>query len=302
MVRGSPGLEESIVTSITSATIFQLEDHGHTQTLWLEAPHQSVQVMDRLTLDRLDATIDAIEAAPPEMLLIRSRDDRVWVAGADLKEIDGLDDLELDAYLAEGQRVLRRLSELPIPVIAGVTGACLGGGLELALHCHGIIATTLSMRGKPYPIGLPEASLGLIPGWGGTQLLPARVEPSVSVSAIASGTPFSSDAMPEGLVDVTVEDAEAIMPAAISLAQSLNPSTLPPAIASCEEESLLAETDGIRHRKDLEPPADVIAHCIATGVKDGIDAGLAMEREGLVSLRNTEHTRNLLQAFLSRGH
>lgn len=269
--------------------------------LWLDAPHQSVVVIDRPMITRLDATIDLLESDPPSMLIVRSRDQRVWVAGADLKEISQLDDNQLDAYLAEGQRVFGRLSALPFPVIAAVCGATLGGGLELAMHCHGIVASSLSLRGKPYSIGLPEASLGLCPGWGGTQLLPARVAPDTSVPAIASGTPFISEAMPDGLCDVVVNTADELEAACRTLADSLQPADLPRTIACCDEEMLLAQVDHIRHASTADEAASVVVHCIATGVKDGLAAGLDMEREGLVSLRNTEHTTNLLQAFFAKN-
>ncbi|MDP7029187.1 MAG: enoyl-CoA hydratase/isomerase family protein [Phycisphaerales bacterium] len=267
--------------------------------VWLEAPHQSVVVMDRVMLARLDATIDALEASPPSMVIIRSRDQRVWVAGADLKEIDSLSDDELEAYLAEGQRVFGRIASLPFPVIAAVCGATLGGGLELAMHCHGVVACVTSMRGKPYPIGLPEASLGLVPGWGGTQLMPARVPPDVSLPAMAAGKPFLSSELPEDLVDATVDDPDALEQACVDLAATLDPTDLPRTIASCDEEMLLAAVDHIRHDPAATEAGKIVAHCVATGVKDGLPEGLEMEREGLVSLRNTEHTRGLLHAFLN---
>jgi len=288
------------MTTTSATETFPIErEHNDSAVLWLDAPHQPVVVFDRRMLARLNASIDALEADPPAYLIIRSRDERVWVAGADLKEILGLSDEELETYLSEGQASFARLSNLPFPVIAAITGATLGGGLELALHCHGIVASTMSMRGKPYPIGLPEASLGLVPGWGGTQLLPARVIPDVSVAAIASGTPFMSDAMPDDLVDVTVSTPDEIMPAAATLAGSLDPAELPRTIASCDEEMLLAAVDHVRHDPTSDEAAGVVAHCIATGVKDGVPAGLEMEVEGLVSLRNTEHTQTQLQLFLS---
>jgi enoyl-CoA hydratase/carnithine racemase len=289
------------VTSTAPATTFTLERAAAT-TLWLEAPHQSVVVMDRIMLARLDASIDAIEADPPSLLIIRSRDERVWVAGADLKEIDSLSDEQLEHYLADGQRTFGRISDLPFPVIAAVCGATLGGGLELAMHCHGIVATTKSMRGKPYPIGLPEASLGLVPGWGGTQLLPARVKPAISVPAIASGTPFLSDDLPDDLVDATVGAPDELEAACVALATTITPDSLPRTIASCDEEMVLAAVDQIRHDPASDEAAGVVAHCIAIGVKDGLAAGLDMEREGLVSLRATEHTRAKLQAFLTKSN
>lgn len=290
------------MTAASSTTALAIDRAADgSAVLWLEAPHQSVVVIDRPMISRLDATIDLLEADPPSMLIVRSRDQRVWVAGADLKEISQLGDGQLNTYLAEGQRVFGRLSALPMPVIAAVCGATLGGGLEVAMHCHGIVASRVSLRGKPYPIGLPEASLGLCPGWGGTQLLPARVAPDTSVPAIASGTPFISDAMPEGLCDVLVDTADDLEAACRTLAESLQPAALPRTIACCDEEMLLAQVDHIRHASGAEEAASVIAHCIAIGVKDGLSAGLDMERQGLVSLRNTEHTTNLLRGFLAKN-
>ncbi|MCP4758058.1 MAG: hypothetical protein GY894_07690 [Planctomycetes bacterium] len=290
------------MTTTSATKTFPIDrDQDGSAVLWLEAPHQSVVVFDQTMLARLNASIDALESDPPAFLIIRSRDERVWVAGADLKEIQSLSDEELETYLSEGQTAFARLSALPFPVIAAITGATLGGGLELALHCHGIVASAISMRGKPYRIGLPEASLGLVPGWGGTQLLPARIAPDISVAAIASGTSFKSDAMPDDLVDVTVSTPTEIMSAAATLAGSLEPADLPRTIASCDEEMVLAAVDHVRHDPASDEAAGVVAHCIATGVKDGISAGLEMEIEGLVSLRNTEHTQAQLQQFLSRN-
>jgi len=292
------------MTTTSTAPTFEIDRGSDGQaTLWLEAPHQPVVVFDRTMLARLDASLDALMSDPPSCLIIRSRDERVWVAGADLKEIDGLSDESLEAYLAEGQRVFGRLASSPFTVIAAIHGATLGGGLELALHCHGIVASIASKRGKPYPIGLPEASLGLIPAWGGTQLLPARVAPETSVPAIAHGRTFLSDSMPDGLIDLVVENPEQLDDACRSVADSLDITELPRTIASCDhEESILSAVEHIRHDAPLEDAADVAINCISIGIKNGMDAGLDMEREGLVSLRNTPHTRSLLHAFLSRNN
>ena len=291
------------MTTTSTSPTFEIDRGADgSATLWLEAPHQPVVVFDQTMLERLDASLDAVLADQPSALIIRRRDDRVWVAGADLKEIDGLSDDALDRYLAKGQNVFGKLADLPFPTVAAIHGATLGGGLELALHCHGIVASTSSARGKPYPIGLPEASLGLVPGWGGTQLLPARVAADVSVPAIAHGNSFSSDALPVGLADATVATPDELEAACKALAATLDVTTQPETIASCDEESILAAVDHVRHEVEPEDAAGVAVHCIATGVKDGLAAGLEMEREGLVSLRNTEHTRTLLHAFLSRGN
>ena len=293
-------ISSSTMTTTTSTQPLSIDrDSSGIATLWLDAPHQPVVVLDQILLQRLDEAITLIANDPPKMLVVRSACTRVWVAGADLKEISGLDDDALDAYLSHGQRTFARIAALPCPVLAAIDGATLGGGLELAMHCHGIVATQHNQRGKPYPIGLPEAGLGLVPGWGGTQLLPARVTPSTSVASIASGSPFQSNAMPHGLADTTVDTPEELQAAAIALAELLDPAELPHTISSCgNEDAILAAVDHVRHHHADNAAAGVVAHCVATGVKKGFSEGLDQEREGLVSLRRTEHTTTKLREFL----
>src|SRR4030095_4414837 len=78
-----------------------------------------------------------------------------------------------------------------------INGAALGGGLELAMHCDGLVAAPPPSRdgapGKPYPVGLPEAGLGLCPGWGGTNLLPARMDAADAIRRAASGQTMTDD-------------------------------------------------------------------------------------------------------------
>src|SRR5439155_140292 len=89
---------------------------------------------------------------------------------------------------------------------AAINGAALGGGLELAMHCDGLMGAPPAARdgqaGKPYPVGLPEAGLGLCPGWGGTNLLPARMEAGEAIRRTASGqTMMFDEAVAAGLFD-----------------------------------------------------------------------------------------------------
>jgi enoyl-CoA hydratase/carnithine racemase len=291
------------MTTTTSTQPLTVErDSQGVATLWLDAPHQPVVVFDRSLLARLDQAIDTLINDPPSMVIIRSSCSRVWVAGADLKEINSLDDEMLDLYLADGQRTFARLSNLPFPVIAAIDGAALGGGLELALHCHGIVVSRINDKDKPYPVGLPEAGLGLVPAWGGTQLLPARVMPSISVTAIATGTPFKSDELPEGLADAIVDRPDELDQAARMIADTIEIEDLPHSVSSCDnEESILAAVDHVRHTHHSNEASGVVAHCVSTGVKYGLAAGLDQEREGLVSLRNTEHTTAKLREFLGQN-
>ncbi len=102
-------------------------------------------------------------------LVVTGSGDRAFVAGADIKEMAGLDREQGLAFAGRGQHLFLELSLMRIPVIAAVNGFALGGGLELALACDFIIA---SEKAK---FGLPEVGLGLMPGFGGTVNLATAV-------------------------------------------------------------------------------------------------------------------------------
>ncbi len=183
----------------------------------LEQPGRPVVVLDEALIQRLDATISALPRNC-RGLVVASASERVFIAGADLKAISELDDAALDRYLAYGQRVFGRLSQLPFPTAAAINGAVLGGGLELAMHCDALIgapppAGADGAPGRPYPVGLPEAGLSICPGWGGTNLLPARIDPSTAITGTATGTPTNlfDQAAAAGLFDALCPTAASLL-------------------------------------------------------------------------------------------
>jgi 3-hydroxyacyl-CoA dehydrogenase len=113
-------------------------------------------------------------------------------AGADIQEFDA----GLDPTAPDPNDVHAAIEASPVPVVAALRGAALGGGFELALACHGRVADETAR------IGLPEVKLGILPGGGGTQRLPRVAEPDVAAKMIASGgTLHATDAFQAGLVD-----------------------------------------------------------------------------------------------------
>src|SRR5439155_9941150 len=108
-----------------------------------------------------------------------------------------------------GHRVFRRLKDAEVPTFAFVNGAAMGGGLELALHC-----TYRTLSSGAAALSLPECFLGLVPGWGGTQLLPALVGPDRAVTAVVEN-PLDqnkqlrpADALELGIADVLLDPAD----------------------------------------------------------------------------------------------
>lgn len=269
-------------------------------------PRGGVVVLDRWLVKSLDEAIDRLEGTMPRGVILESASERVFVAGADLAEIDGLDDSELDAYLAAGAACFARLLDLPCPTVALVHGAALGGGLELAMHCDALGFLEVAEGAKPYLVGLPEASLGICPGWGGTQMLPARIDPTLAIERTASGTPWKADALPEGLADFTAPDRESLREAAVSWIREHreHPGTpsRPRAIRPDDRSRLEAAMTeaGLSQTEPLTPPA-AVASAVRAGLEGGYPSGLAEERRQLIALRRTEATRSKLAAFLARS-
>ncbi len=289
-------------TTQTSLLRYEINDQG-VVTLWLDGDGRPVVVLDRNLIQRLNATLDAINQEENITgLFLKSDCSRVFVAGADLAEIDALDDPALHAYLAFGTTVFGRLAELPFPSIALVSGAALGGGLEIAMHCDAIVASKVGGNEKPYPIGLPEAGLGICPGWGGSQMLPARIDPTVAIEATATGNLFKSSAIPEGLVDVLVETPEELETAAtkwLSENQTVN-RTIPRCIFNTEKNYKEA-VETAKANLDTSESVQGVILAVETGIHQGWSDAIATEQCELVRLRNTPAAREKLEAFLSKG-
>ncbi|AOW92481.1 3-hydroxyacyl-CoA dehydrogenase [Rhodococcus sp. WMMA185] len=130
-------------------------------------------------LTALDAALDEAYAANPVAIAITGKP-FIFAAGADLKGVPSIADRDQALELGRlGHKVFRRLRESSVPTFAFVNGVALGGGLEVALHSH--YRTASESAGA---LGLPETFLGLVPGWGGTQLLPNLIGPSNAVTVV----------------------------------------------------------------------------------------------------------------------
>ncbi|MEQ4719813.1 3-hydroxyacyl-CoA dehydrogenase NAD-binding domain-containing protein [Nonomuraea sp. B19D2] len=140
----------------------------------------------------------------------------IFAVGADLKGAAALTTREEALAIgALGHHVFRRLGELPIPSFAFVNGAAMGGGLEVALHC----AYRTISSGVP-AVALPECFLGLVPGWGGTQLLPRLIGPANAIKLIIEN-PLSQNRMIKGKEAYELGVADAMFEPADFLEESL---------------------------------------------------------------------------------
>ncbi len=271
-------------------------------------PRGGVVVLDEWLLDAIDEGLDRVEAqGTPSGFVLASTSERVFVAGADLAEIDGLDDEGLIRYLEKGARVYQRIASLECPSVATVNGACLGGGLEIAMHCDVLIAAVVAPDDKPWRIGLPEAGLGLCPGWGGTQMLPARMDPALAISATASGATFKANQIPDGLVELQVPrrdlpDAagEWIRDHSAAHADRIARGT-PASITTDNAAAISAGLESSLPDLPVAESARAVVECVQTGAREGWAVAIEAERRLLTGLRHTPAAREKLESFLARG-
>lgn len=166
-------------------------------------------------LDGLDTQLRDL-GKPGEVrgVFLRGAGDKAFVAGADIGQMRTLDPAGAEAFARHGLAVFERLERLPVPVVAVVDGYCLGGGCELALACDWIVATDQAVFGQP------EVSLGIIPGFGGTQRLPRRIGPAAALDLITTGRQVvAAEARQIGLAHQVVA-TESLEPALSKIAKA----------------------------------------------------------------------------------
>ncbi len=184
---------------MTEALTLKIEKNG-VANLIFDLPNEKINKLSKPVLEELEKAINVIDGNKAiRVLLITSEKKDIFIAGADINEIKSITDSK-DALekVSRGQNILTKLSKLKIPTIAVIDGACLGGGLELALACKYRVAVV----NEKTKLGLPEVNLGIIPGFGGTQRLPKLVGLQESLKIILPGKAIDArKAFKIGLVD-----------------------------------------------------------------------------------------------------
>ncbi|HWM93677.1 MAG TPA: 3-hydroxyacyl-CoA dehydrogenase NAD-binding domain-containing protein [Thermoanaerobaculia bacterium] len=174
--------------------------------LVLDDPAKKVNTLSTRLFEWFEEQVSRAERERPDALVILSGKPDGFVAGADIEELQALKETEqVIAMLQRGHDLMNRLAALPFPTVAAIHGACLGGGLELALACRFRIAT----EHPKTKLGLPEVQLGLIPGLGGTQRLPRLIGVPAALDLILTGRQVDArNAERLGLVDDTCHPAD----------------------------------------------------------------------------------------------
>jgi 3-hydroxyacyl-CoA dehydrogenase/enoyl-CoA hydratase/3-hydroxybutyryl-CoA epimerase len=163
-------------------------------------PDAKVNVLNGSVIGRMDAILDEIvRKNTVKAVVIQSAKKDVFIAGADIKEIENITETPDGKMKAQaGQNLFNKIEDMKVPVIAVIDGVALGGGCELALACSHRVSTF----NEKVRIGLPEVNLGFVPGFGGTYRLPRIVGLQQGLKMILSGQPIASiPAFKAGLAD-----------------------------------------------------------------------------------------------------
>jgi 3-hydroxyacyl-CoA dehydrogenase/enoyl-CoA hydratase/3-hydroxybutyryl-CoA epimerase len=257
----------------------------------------------------LQGAIERLEKDPPRLTVLRSGKPSGFLAGADVKQIQGLTTPdEVRAALAAGQQLFDRVERLPCPTVAVIHGACLGGGLEFALACRYRIARDDAQT----KIGLPEVMLGLIPGWGGTQRLPRAVGLRQALRMILEGSMLSaSKAAAAGLVDLAIPpsafeaEVQRFIEDRLAGRSVRRPSrgllgVLLEGTAPGRAVILAVTRKKIRRRGEHYPALPAALRAVQAGLRGGMAAGLAAERDEFPALLFSPVARNLIDLFFQR--
>lgn len=190
-----------------------VEKEQKTAILTINRP-QSLNALNRSVLEELSTALDQLkDDIQTRVIIITGAGEKSFVAGADIKEFSDYGTEQAEELSRNGQAmVFDKIENFNKPIIAAINGFALGGGLELAMACH------IRYASQNAKLGLPEVTLGLIPGYGGTQRLPKLVGKGLANEMIFSAKMISATRAKEiGLVN-NVFETEELLPKAKELA------------------------------------------------------------------------------------
>lgn len=230
---------------------------------------KALNALNSALLKELSHALDQVSGdASVSVLILTGAGEKAFIAGADIKELSGLTPLQAKLFIHKGQSIITKISELSIPAIAAVNGYALGGGMEMALGCDFIYAADSAA------FGLPEITLGLIPGFGGTQRLARLIGANQAKELIYTGRMLKAEeALQLGVVNKIVPAAQ-LMDEVTALARS---------IASKGKVALRAAKQAVGY-----------------GLNADLATGLRIEQDAFAVCISSQDAKEGTQAFLEK--
>lgn len=278
----------------------------HTGVITIDVPGEKVNTLKAEFAEQFEAVLRDARKIPGlrAMVIISGKPD-TFIAGADIHMIAGCTEASQAQALSEsGQRLFNLIENYPLPVVAAIHGNCLGGGLELAMACRSRVVTDSDKT----RLGLPEVQLGLLPGSGGTQRLPALIGLTAALDMMLTGRQLrAKQAVKIRLADDIVPP-EILLETAVARALSANPAQRAPV----PFRQKIMKMKGIRDilfriiRKQVRrrtrghyPAAEQIIDVVQCGQEKGRDAGFNAEAVAFGKLAVTPESGALRHLFFA---
>ena len=277
----------------------QLEPQGDIAILRINRP-EALNAMNLDVISELSKMIDIIAADESiKAVVITGAGERSFCAGADISYMVNIDPMQAEKYATSAQDVINKVDRLEKPVIAAVNGFALGGGCELAMACDIRIASSNAK------IGQPEVTIGIPPGWGGTQRLMRLVGPAKAKELIFSGKMITADAAYQmGLVNTVINlgsddkippeapkgDAAKEKERASEIAKTLNRKLMDESLALAKEIA-----------KNSFTAVKVSKKLINRGMDTDLETGLRLEIYGWALCFAHEDRQKMMSAFLNKS-
>ncbi len=261
---------------------------------------EALNAMNIDVISELSRTIDILSADETiKVVIITGAGERSFCAGADISYMVNIEPMQAERYATSAQAMINKIEKLDKPVIAAVNGFALGGGCELALACDIRIASSNAKMGQP------EVTIGIPPGWGGTQRLMRLVGPAKAKEMIFTGKMITADEAAQiGLVNKVVS---------IGAEDKLPPEV--PKDDKAKEKERAAEVAKILNRKLMDDclalakemtknsftAVKVSKMLINRGMDSDLETGLRLEIYGWALCFAHEDRQKMMSAFLNKG-
>ena len=298
-------------------TVFQLmQREDGIAVITIDVPGEAQNTLQAAFIDEANTLLDYLDAIFDLQGIVFSSGKRdSFIAGADINMLQACRSAAAASALSQaGQRFFQRLADFRVPIVAAIDGACLGGGLELALACHGRVCSDQ----RKTALGLPEVMLGVLPGSGGTQRLPRLIGIAPALTLMLTGKHLNAkQALRIGLVDDVVA-APILLEAACALVQRRRnqPSieqkigrwlTLKSISKLALEQNPIgrrllfqkAREQTLQKTKGHYPAALRIIDCVEAGANHGFIKGLEAEATAFGELAVTPVARQLMHIYFA---
>lgn len=263
---------------------------------------EALNAMNTDVISELSRAIDIVGVDDGiKVVIITGAGDRSFCAGADISYMVDIDPMTAERYASSAQSVLNKIEKLEKPVIAAVNGFALGGGCELAMVCDLRIASSNAKLGQP------EVTIGIPPGWGGTQRLMRIVGPAKAKELVFTGKMITADeAFQIGLVNKIVSlNSEDELSSEIPAGENdkENEKVRAKSIAKQLNKKLMAECISMAKEiaKNSSNAVKVSKMLINRGMDTDLDTGLRLEIYGWALCFAHEDRKKMMTTFLNKG-